>query len=94
MVICLPIAQMMFSLLRNFHWFYPLKYFSRFFQSTGLEQYYVILAYIKASVQMQYQRLYVKDFLLGAFAKLQKATVSFVTNNSAPTEGIFVKFDV
>jgi hypothetical protein len=41
---------------------------------------------------------------LGAFAKLQKATISFVTsvrvcltvrtNNSAPTERIFMKFDI
>jgi len=39
-------------------------------------------------------------FFLGAFAKLRRATVSFVMsvlsawNNSAPTGRIFVKFDV
>ena len=46
---------------------------------------------------------HISDFgtLLGAFATLRKATVSFVvsvrlsaTNNSASTGGIFIKFDI
>jgi len=43
--------------------------------------------------------------ILGSFAKLRKATITFVIyvrlsvrpsawNNSAPTEGIFIKFDI
>ena len=41
------------------------------------------------------------DKFLGAFAKLRKATIGFVTpvrlstwNNSAPTAWIFIKFDI
>jgi len=38
-----------------------------------------------------------QNIFLGVFAKLQKTTISFVMsvcNNSAPTEWIFMKFDI
>jgi len=48
--------------------------------------------------------LYLKCLLLGAFAKLRKAIISFIMsvspsvlsarNNSAPTKRIFMKFDI
>jgi len=50
---------------------------------------------------MQLQNFFLNTVIfggfLGAFAKLQKTTISFVLsvcNNSAPTGWIFMKFDI